>query len=348
MLDSIGTFSHAGLNTDDVLTALSNQCEIGDVTHVEEIGDGVNASAILHTNTGKYFVKFNTFSPSSNLFYAQPFILSHFNANVQSVTTPTIVGYDYTRDDIRYEWYLTEFVDGSVFDTEDNQITAEKAEIVGRVLGQINSIEVDGVGYPEQETRTGKSCSVSPSLPFSEGSWEEHLKDEMYQFVNTADSRFADLQEPLHDFIKDASVREVAPQLTHFDYWWENILWEDGETPCVIDWERAVGGDPVANRMLSEHYLFDTIALDSEWFSADEYSSDRQEMMEAFRDAYSASYSGRESLQIDADTRTMYELLVYVREMRGFPYWWRNKSTEWTDKREAAIREGVTQIIESE
>lgn len=348
MLDSIGTFSSAGLDAETIESSLSHQCDIGAVKTVVEIDDGVNASAILHTTTGKYFVKFNTFSPSSNLFYAQPFILAHFNSNQPSVLTPTIIGYDYTRDDIAYPWYLTEFVDGTVFDTEDQPITVEKSRTVGRVLGQINSIEVDGVGYPEQETRTGKSCSVAPALPFLNESWEQHLKDEMYQFVNTADSRFYELQEPIHQFIESQSVREITPQLTHFDYWWENILWTPDDTPCVIDWERAVGGDPIANRILSEHYLFDTIALESEQFSEAEYASDRAEMKEAFRDAYESSYSGRESLQIDAETRTMYELLVYVREMRGFPYWWRNKPTDWTDKREAAIRDGVTQIINLE
>lgn len=346
MLNSLGTFQNAGLSSDEIQTALTGKCDIGNVTSVLEIEDGVNASAVLTTeNSEKYFIKFNTFTPSSRLFYAQPFILSYFNNGHSGVSTPQIIGYDYTRTKLPYGWYLTEYISGDAFDTEKNKISVEKAQTVGRILGQINSISVDGYGYPNQE-HNGASCSVSPSLPFTqdEESWEDHLKSEMRQFINTADSRFSSLREPLHSFIESQSIREITPHLTHFDYWWENILWADKQ-PYVIDWERAVGGDPIANRILSEHYLFDRVAIESQVFSEGEYPSDRRTMMKAFRTAYESSYTGSQALQIDSDTEQMYHLLLYVRELRGFPYWWRNKSDEWTEKRADALREGITSIL---
>lgn len=344
MLNNIGTFQNANLTKTEIRESLSGRCDIGDVETVTEIGDGVNAAAFLQTDTGDdYFIKFNTFSPTLNLFHAQPFILSYLDSTDNRFNVPSPVGYDFTRNDIRHEWYLTEVVNGETFDNEKEDTPIEKIIKVGEVLGNINSISVNGVGYSTPKKRDGTSCSVEPELSFEKGSWEEYLKEEMHKLVNTSDNRFGSLRKPIHDFIENNPIREVNPHLTHFDYWWENILWKD-ETPYIIDWERSVGGDPVANRFIAEHYFFDIVSLKSDVFSDKAYNNEKE--LEKFRDAYTSAYTGSQNLDINTKTHRMYTLLIYVREMRGFPYWWRNKSAEWTQKRKEALYDCVTDIVQ--
>lgn len=345
MIDSVGTFQRSGLSKEDVQSRLSDKCAIGNIKRVTEIENGVNASAVLQTeNAEKYFVKFNTFNPTINFFYVQPFVLSYLNSNERGVNVPSPVGYDYTRDEFNYDWYMTEFVDGEELETEEKPLTVENSRLVGKTLGRINSISVNGVGYPNPKTETGKSCSIEPYLSFDNDSWEEYMKRELYKLVNTSDTRFASLRNDIREFIENCAIREVNPQLIHFDYWSENIIWENN-TPYVIDWERSVGGDPMANRIQSEHYLFDKIAPYSDEFSDDEYIQNRDKMIDEFRNAYTSAYTGEQSLELDKETRKIYELFVYLREMRGFPYWWRDKPAEWTQKRKEALDDCVTDIV---
>lgn len=347
MDNSKNEFSKTSLSKSSIQSELSNCFGIGPVSTVTEIDSGINTAAIIQTEfDNKYFVKFNTFRPSSDLFHAQPFVLSYLSEGDYTFQTPTPIGYDYTNESIQYDWYMTEFVNGDIFDSESNKIPEQKARIVGSILGEINSISVNGVGYVNAQSTTDKSGSIPSKISFSQGSWQSHLKEEMRHLVSTADYRFDDLRESLDEFIDDFSVRTISPQLTHFDYWWENIMWVAGVTePYVIDWERAVGGDPLANRVLSEHYMFDTVAIESECFTAQEYQSDRTKLRDFFRNAYESSYSGKQSLKTDSETELVYKLLLYVRELRGFPYWWRDKSNDWKQNREKALRTEIEKLL---
>jgi aminoglycoside phosphotransferase (APT) family kinase protein len=42
-------------------------------------------------------------------------------------------------------------------------------------------------------------------------------------------------------------ARFALLSLLHGDYWPDNTLWRDGRLVCVIDWEDAALGDPLAD-----------------------------------------------------------------------------------------------------
>jgi len=339
-------------------SAVSNFCDIGCVTDVSETEQGVNTSAIIQTETGeKYFVKCNTFAPSYDVFYSQPFTLSFLSEENFSFPTPNIVGYDYSHNPIQSEWFMTEYISGETADISTGDITTTQAEMVGEILGEINSVSVQGCGVPQTFTGDAErfenaseypyeSCSVPSTISFSEESWSTHIKSQMYEFIRTSDSRFTDLKKDIHDFIETTDVREVSPHLTHFDFWWENIIWDSFDTkPYIIDWERTVGGDPVANMRISEHFMFDTVAIESTQSLDVPFEEQRSTLREAFRDGYKSSYTGSECLSLDSETNSLYKMFVYARELRGFPYWWRNKSLEWKQSREVALRSGINKLL---
>lgn len=347
MLQTIGTFEYVGLDADTLQSVFSNTCEIGEVNSVTEIADGVNTTALLHTSTGDYFVKLQSFNRDEvDVFSSQPFLLQYLQENDVPFKTATPVAYDYTQDDVRFRWYMNKAIEGEPFDTGANPITEEKARTVGRILGQINSIETPGYGTPSAPTTNTASCDVDAVLPFDESTnWEDAFKDSVMELVGTMDSQFYDLYDDIESYVENVDLRKPTPQLLHFDYWWENILWTDDDEPYVIDWERALSGDPLSNRTLSEHYLFDTVVIESDLYDDNFYPEDRVALQEAFREAYDAAYTGTTPLTADAETTEMYELLPYLRELRGFPYWWRNETDAFKEKRAEALRSQVTDFL---
>lgn len=347
MLDTIGTFDYVGLDAETIAESLSHTCNIGEVTEVTEITDGVNTTAILHTTTGDYFVKMQSFNRDEvDVFSSQPFLLEYFQENNVPFNTATPVGYDYTRDTLQDRWYMTEAIEGEPFDTDTNEITEEKARTVGRILGEINSIETPGYGTPTAPTTDTHSCSIETTLPFDDSDdWHTAFKDSVMELVSTMDSQFYDLYDDIEAYVEAVDLRKPSPQLLHFDYWWENILWTEDNTPYVIDWERALSGDPLSNLLLSEHYLFDTVVIESELYSNEFYSEDRVHLQEVFREAYTDAYTGETPLSADEETTEMYELLPYLRELRGFPYWWRNETEEFKEKRAKALRSQVNEYL---
>jgi aminoglycoside phosphotransferase (APT) family kinase protein len=52
-----------------------------------------------------------------------------------------------------------------------------------------------------------------------------------------------------------AWVSKNPPALLHGDYWYQNILWRDGEIAAVLDWEDAAIGDPLCDLAAARHEL---------------------------------------------------------------------------------------------
>lgn len=347
MIEKIGTFEYTGLSSNTLKESVSHTCGIGEIKRITEIPDGVNLTAILHSTSGDYFIKMQSFNRDEvNAFCSQPFILKYLQESNVSFNTPKPIGYDYTKDSLSYRWYMTEKIDGNPIDTENTTITESKARSVGRILGKINSISTSEYGNPTAPETNTKSCSIEGKLPFnSPQNWHDAFENSVINMVNRIDPRFHDFHRDIKEYVKSATIRKPSPQLLHFDYWWENILWTEDDTPYIIDWERALSGDALSNRYLSEHYLFDTVMIKSDIYGDDYYAENREELQNIFREEYNNAYTGETPLHADDETVEMYKLLPYIRELRGFPYWWRNKSEEFKQKREKALRSQVESFL---
>lgn len=126
---------------------------------------------------------------------------------------------------------VTEFVDGATV-TEPAHVTGHRTAFTGQLAATLAKIHQSGV--------------ASPKVP--------HLRD----ILTVARTRIGTRPISLDAALREAAVRAVLerswppPQLNrhvllHGDYWPGNALWRSGALVCVIDWEDAVIGDPVAD-----------------------------------------------------------------------------------------------------
>lgn len=346
-MPEFGTLERNRITKDDVKTVASNFCSISSVETVTEIVDGVNASAkLVDDKNNEYFIKFSTFHREDNVFQTQPLVLSQLQSEQRTYfDTPTPIGYDYTRNNSRYHFYVTEWipdgkkVDIQTIEDETTDVTASIAETVGSILGEVNSIEVDSYGEPETLVHNEQSCHITNTPQFQDDSWSEFYLHYLTQVLYSVAPRFYDLAETIQHTIDKRSVRDATPSLLHLDYWWENLVWTD-DHPYLIDWERAVGGDPLLNKYLSQHYLFDTVEMPEK-----PYMERKDEYITLFNNAYETAYNGTQSLSADTETELLYRLLPLTRELRAFPYWWRHKSDDWQDYRATQVEQTITDIL---
>jgi aminoglycoside phosphotransferase (APT) family kinase protein len=126
---------------------------------------------------------------------------------------------------------VTDFVDGATV-TAPAQVTGDRAAFTGQLAATLAKIHHSGVALPE--------------VP--------HLRD----VLAIAMSRIGTRPRSLDAALREEAVRAVLesawppPQLNrhvvlHGDYWPGNTLWRSGALVCVIDWEDAVIGDPLAD-----------------------------------------------------------------------------------------------------
>jgi aminoglycoside phosphotransferase (APT) family kinase protein len=126
---------------------------------------------------------------------------------------------------------LIDFVDGTAV-TEPSQLTGPRADFSGQLAAALASIH-----------RAGIAPSDVP-----------HLAD----IRSIATTRIGTWPTSLDEALDEAAVRATLartwpppqvnqPVVLHGDYWTGNTLWQDGTLLCVIDWEDAVLGDPLAD-----------------------------------------------------------------------------------------------------
>jgi aminoglycoside phosphotransferase (APT) family kinase protein len=126
---------------------------------------------------------------------------------------------------------IVEFVDGETI-TEPAQLTGPRLAFSGQLAAALASIH-----------RAGVAQSDVPYLAEIRGS---------------ATARIGTWPSSLDHALNEAAVRAALarawppPQmneavLLHGDYWPGNVLWRRGSLVCVIDWEDAALGDPVAD-----------------------------------------------------------------------------------------------------
>ena len=126
---------------------------------------------------------------------------------------------------------VTEFVEGTAV-TGPAQLTGPCAAFTGQLAAVLASIHQAGI--------------AAFRIP--------HLTD----IRGIATTKIGTRPTSLDEALDEAAVREALarvwpppqvnqPVLLHGDYWPGNTLWQDGTLVCVIDWEDAVLGDPLAD-----------------------------------------------------------------------------------------------------
>ncbi|MFD1775065.1 phosphotransferase family protein [Paenibacillus rhizophilus] len=161
---------------------------------------------------------------------------------------PEVYAYDDSRTVIPYEYFFMEKVKGRPYNEAREEMTiGERMEIereLGRYNRQINEVRGE---------RFGLFLNTPAKAP---GTWRETFSGLIGNVLNDARRLGASL--PIDRKTLDQGIAKLLPvldevtepRLVHWDLWNGNIFVDNGKITALIDWERALWGDP-----LMEYYF---------------------------------------------------------------------------------------------
>ncbi|WP_372637167.1 phosphotransferase family protein [Cohnella sp.] len=161
-------------------------------------------------------------------------------ADTAGVPVPRIYVYDTSRERLPVDYFVMEFVEGEPLNRIRDELDEETRASIYRQLGQINRRinEVQGSGFG-----------------FYSGKLERSWPEAFYGMIAgiLADGRDAGVELPmaypeLEKRIGDslALLEEIGePKLLHWDLWDGNVFVKDGQVTGIVDFERAIWGDPL-------------------------------------------------------------------------------------------------------
>lgn len=203
-------------------------------------------------------------------------------------------------------WLLLEFLPGEHRSNRfwrPHDLSRGELRSAGRTLGRLHAaLPRDATG--QVEPRQG--------LPVEERDWADLLRgiasSHLDQLAALDDYRFADLLPELRDAVDDHVARAAAPDpvLLHRDYRPANLLFRDAAVAGVVDWERALAGDPLYDLVKAEmNFVW--------WFPAGE----RRRRWDAFLRGY------REARPLPAapEREDLYRFLHAIEVLWAAPLW---------------------------
>lgn len=327
-MNTIGTFDNHNFSLDTISELVEDHNYVTTVLNITEILDGMNCSAkvTVELETGEVetiFIKISTFNKDAQ-FRCEPFILLLLRE--EGISVPKPLYYDYTQEDLKFDWYITEYV------SKSDEDVCEYVSDVGKVLGQINSIELSDNGrasFTENTSGVPNNAQVN----FEDESFINMVENDISLFASQAEYQFSNESELVVEHI-DELIEEIEdipqPKLLHLDYWWENVIIDSSCNVIPIDWHRTVSGDPLLNVCYSYYCLFHCV--------------DSQVNFDEFIKSYVAFV---DSISYSQERMCVYQLYPRLKEMRAFSYWWSDETDEWKDDRAEQLSSEVEQIISS-
>lgn len=168
--------------------------------------------------------------------------------SIGSVPVPEVYAFDNSREVFPCDYFFMEVVEGQPYDEVKESLTPEQRAAIEFELGQYNRLINDIQG-----TEFGM---FNGSMRSEEGSWRECFTTLINNLLN--DARRLGAKMPISYETIEAELAgrlnvldEVKePKLVHWDLWDGNIFVREGKIVALIDWERALWGDP-----LMEYYF---------------------------------------------------------------------------------------------
>jgi len=159
-----------------------------------------------------------------------------------AIPAPEVCFYDRTHEICDSDYFFMEKLAGDNYENvRDSLQPGTRAEIdfnIGKIVREINLYSGSYYGYPGNKALQG-------------GSWKE-------AFLKMVDAALEDgLRRNVdygygYDEIRDAVSKHapsldevVAPRLVHWDAWDSNVYVKDGRISGLLDFERALWGDPL-------------------------------------------------------------------------------------------------------
>jgi len=165
-----------------------------------------------------------------------------------SVPVPEVYAYDKSHTVFPCDFFFMEFVEGQPYNELKEKLALDEREMIETELGRYNRLINEIAG-----TRFGMFNESPQNLKLS---WREAFMDLAASLLE--DARRLELQLPVPYETIEAGLAQRAhvldevtePRLVHWDLWDGNVFVREGRIAAIIDWERALWGDP-----LMEYYF---------------------------------------------------------------------------------------------
>ncbi|WHY21743.1 aminoglycoside phosphotransferase family protein [Paenibacillus sp. G2S3] len=165
-----------------------------------------------------------------------------------TVPVPEVYAYDNSKEMISSEFFFMEKIVGQPYNEIKEELSLQQRisieEELGRYSRLINEIPGERFGL------------FSASTLVKGNSWREVFKHLIINLLEDARRLKAEMPIPLEnveaEIISRLHVMDVVtePRLIHWDLWDGNVFVREGRIVALIDWERALWGDP-----LMEYYF---------------------------------------------------------------------------------------------
>jgi aminoglycoside phosphotransferase (APT) family kinase protein len=278
-------------------------------------------SFFLDTDSGRYVLKIGK---GEDRFQVEGPALELLNSETD-VSVPNIAGFDNSKSDFDFMYLIIEFVEGENLDAWENENGAKfpylsknrkrsLLQSAGRQLGLLHSqTSFDSFGHFKYE---------HGGLEFrQEGSWPETFrKIILEEQASNFPDRFSHLKTLVENFVEESVHKLNAGNsaLVHQDVRWPNIIAGRSEINSVIDWERAIAGDPYYDLAKTEQSLL---------------QFKRPETRESYRKHFLKGYRDFKDLPDNwEEIRAFYRALRPVEAVWTFDGWTRGMSSDKKEK----------------
>jgi aminoglycoside phosphotransferase (APT) family kinase protein len=166
-------------------------------------------------------------------------------SSVGQLPIPRIYVHDASCEILPVEYFIMEYLEGKPYNQLKSDMPDEQREAIDRQLGAFNRLinEVKGPGFGFYSRPTDLS-------------WRDAFAEMIYGVVE--DGKDVGLSMPIpYEELEQLIERNLdhldavtEPRLLHWDLWDGNVFVKDGQVTGIIDFERAMWGDP-----LMEHYF---------------------------------------------------------------------------------------------
>lgn len=229
------------------------------------------------------------------------------------IPTQQIVYSDFSKSRIPYLFYIAKKIQGSSSEEDYQKLdTEEQKEIVrqiGRYLGELHS----KVTFEE----FGRLTYIENGLQLeSRDSWKELVTEIADDYIEgMRGTRFEDLQEDFKDYVEKNLhlLTDDSPVLVHYDVAVDNILFQDTEVKALLDWERAIVGQPEWDLAYTE------VRFILQFF-------EDEEKIEVLKKSFYSGY--KEKRELTSGWKTRKEYFQMIQLFHGLKYF-----ENWTERR---------------
>ncbi len=175
---------------------------------------------------------------------------SHLLDRVRSerVPTPRVIACDATRESVPWAWQLIEYLDQPSLQHWYKSGELDPETIpgqIGKAIADFQGVPVEGFGpfRVDELLRSGELIGHHRSYPdYFHLRLDEHLSTLVTGGLLTGPER-----ERIHGLLRDHAplLEDERPCLVHKDTALWNLLGTPDRITAVIDWDDAIGGDPV-------------------------------------------------------------------------------------------------------